>query len=93
MTLKMALQRFQFVTEIFFLLFSVLLVPGPINVMSDSARKLKPTTAGVINTAKDPLWMSRPGREISFKPHDRVLPSIVNNEPSHKATIDSYSIK
>lgn len=63
----MALQRFQFVTVIFFVLFSVLFVPGPINVMSDSAATLKETTAGVINTATDPPWMSRPGREISFE--------------------------
>lgn len=67
MTLKMALQRFQFVTVISFVLFSVLFVPGPINVMSDSAATLKPTTAGVMNTATDPPWMSRPGREISFE--------------------------
>lgn len=72
-TLKMALQRIQFVTVIFFLPFSVFFVPGPINVMSDSATILKPTTPGVISTATDPPWMSRPGREISFKYHNIII--------------------
>lgn len=89
----MALQRLQFLTVIFFLLFSVFFVPGPINVMSDSATTFKPTTRGVINTATDPPWMSRPGREINFERYHRVLPPTKNNEPSNKATITSYSIK
>lgn len=72
MTLKMAFQRLQFVTVILLLLFSVFFVPGPINVMSDLATTLKPTTPRVINTATDPPWMSRPGRDISFKHYNRV---------------------
>lgn len=76
MTLNMALERLQFVTVIFFLLLLVSFVPGPTNVMSHSATAFKPTTPGFKNTASDPPWMSRPGREISFKHYHRVLSPI-----------------